>query len=104
MYRDEMQECLESGVLTRLVTAFSRDQMHKVYVQHRMHENGADVLRLIRQQCFIFVCGDGAKVARDVHTTLLDILQRHGAMDAAAADDVLKDMQARGQYVRSIWS
>eukprot|EP00936_MAST-01D_sp_MAST-1D-sp1_P003042 g3042.t1 len=104
IYRDAMQQCQESGVLTRLVTAFSREQPHKVYVQHRLLENAADIYRLITQQCYIFVCGDGAKMSRDVHSTLLEILQQRGAMDAQGAEGVLKDLQLRQRYVRSIWS
>ena len=43
-------------------------------------------------------------MANDVHSTLLEILQQRGAMDAAGAEGVLKDMQLRQRYVRSIWS
>src|SRR5262249_12904889 len=40
-YRGELESMLSSGHLTRLSTAFSRDQQDKVYVQHRMLEQAA---------------------------------------------------------------
>ncbi|MEM1303569.1 MAG: sulfite reductase subunit alpha, partial [Planctomycetota bacterium] len=41
LYSDEFASMQESGLLTRLTTAFSRDQDEKVYVQHRMAEESA---------------------------------------------------------------
>jgi Oxidoreductase NAD-binding domain len=38
-YQDELSQMVKNRLLTRVDTAFSRDQDHKVYVQHRMLEN-----------------------------------------------------------------
>ena len=46
IYRDELEQYEKDGVL-KLHTAFSRDQAHKIYVSHRMKENGADLWKLI---------------------------------------------------------
>lgn len=41
-----------------LHTAFSRDQSHKVYVQHRLEEEGEEVWRWISQKkAHIFIAG-----------------------------------------------
>src|SRR5437899_2498392 len=39
LYREQLMQMLTQGHLTRLDTAFSRDQEQKVYVQHRMSES-----------------------------------------------------------------
>jgi len=38
LYQSELEQMKASGLLTRLDTAFSRDQAHKIYVQDRMIE------------------------------------------------------------------
>jgi sulfite reductase (NADPH) flavoprotein alpha-component len=47
-YRDELEVMQrEGGALTRLDTAFSRDQDFKIYLQHRMTEQGAELWKLL---------------------------------------------------------
>lgn len=67
IFRRELESFLQSGSLTRLITAFSRDklpteessnQLTKIYVQHRLKECGKEVADLlINQNAFIYVCG-----------------------------------------------
>src|SRR4029077_6724579 len=44
-YGEEFEELKKQNFLTHLHCAFSRDQEHKVYVQHRMQENAAELWR-----------------------------------------------------------
>ncbi|MDT8872919.1 hypothetical protein RAA17_21970 [Komagataeibacter rhaeticus] len=48
-YRDELDAFLAGGVLTRLDTAFSRDQPERVYVQDRMEAAGAELWHWLRE-------------------------------------------------------
>ena len=52
----------------------------------------------------IFVCGDGAHMAKDVHQTLLKILETEGGMTFEAATCKLTELTKAGQYIRDIWS
>ena len=52
----------------------------------------------------IFICGDGAKMAKDVHTALSEILEQEGSMSPLQAKDFLSAMTKDGRYVRDIWS
>ncbi len=45
-YGNEFESWQVESVLTKFTTAFSRDQAHKIYVQHRMLENAAELYRL----------------------------------------------------------
>src|SRR5207253_8362026 len=49
LYEDEIQSFQSAGVLTNLSTAFSRDQAEKVYVQHRMLEQGREIFEWLEQ-------------------------------------------------------
>ena len=107
IFRDEMEGYLQDGTLSRLLTAFSRDGPQKVSVTHRMLEVGADLARMIlREEAYVFVCGDGKTMARDVHKTLVEILEKHGGVgvDEAAAELQLSDMKKRRRYVMDVWS
>ena len=44
-YKDEWFEYMKNGHLTKLTTAFSRDQKEKIYVQNRITNNGKEIWR-----------------------------------------------------------
>ena len=102
-YRDELEEWRRDGHLDRLSLAFSRDQREKIYVQHRMAEQGADLWRWIDEGAHVFVCGDASRMAKDVDQTLKAIVARHGGLSADAAADYVAQMQERKRYVRDVY-
>ena len=66
---------------------------------------GSEVCRLVLpDSAHIFICGDGADMAKDVHAALLDILQEHGGKSAEQAASHLSRMLADARYIRDIWS
>ncbi|MDF5316928.1 NADPH-dependent assimilatory sulfite reductase flavoprotein subunit, partial [Vibrio parahaemolyticus] len=76
LYQVEWQKYLKSGVLSRLDVAFSRDQVEKVYVQHRILENAAQVWQWIQDGAYIYVCGDATRMAKDVHDALVIVAEQ----------------------------
>jgi sulfite reductase (NADPH) flavoprotein alpha-component len=102
-YRDEIEAWLRSGHLTRLDTAFSRDQAEKIYVQNRMLEHGAELWRWLENGAYFCVCGDASRMARDVDTALRSVIQRHGGLDAEQAGAYLKDMTVAKRYVKDVY-
>ncbi len=85
LYQVEWQRFVKDGVLSRIDLAWSRDQKHKVYVQDKLREQGAEVWRWIEQGAHIYVCGDANRMAKDVDQALLELLAEHGGMDAEQA-------------------
>ena len=57
LYADELRQAEAEGYLTHLVTAFSRDQAHKVYVQHRIKEHQQFIWEVMENNGLIYVCG-----------------------------------------------
>ncbi|MBC7305062.1 MAG: molybdopterin oxidoreductase, partial [Nocardia sp.] len=102
-YRTELEDMFRSGFLTRLDLAFSRDQRERVYVQHRMIEHGAELWSWLRDGGHFYVCGDAARMAKDVDDTLLRIAQIHGKLDEAAALAFKKQLVAEKRYVRDVY-
>jgi sulfite reductase (NADPH) flavoprotein alpha-component len=105
LYEEEFEAWKKSGLLTRLDTAFSRDQEHKVYVQDRMREHGAELWNWLQKGAYFYVCGDAKRMAKDVHQTLIDIAMEHGGLDAEKAGDYINKtlMKEEHRYLRDVY-
>lgn len=103
LYQLEWQRALKSGALHRLDLAFSRDQLHKVYVQDRLRERGAAVFAWLEGGAHLYVCGDATRMARDVHAVLLEIVARHGGKTDESAREYLGELAAQGRYARDVY-
>lgn len=102
-YRDELEAFAADGLLTRLDTAFSRDQARRVYVQHRMREHGEILWRWLEDGAHFYVCGDAARMAKDVDVTLTNIIKAHGGMSESAAHEYKRELIADKRYVRDVY-
>jgi sulfite reductase alpha subunit-like flavoprotein len=102
-HRQRLLARLDEGSLTRLDVAFSRDQRTKIYVQDRIREHGQQLWRWLDEGAHLYVCGDAARMARDVDRTLRDIVAHHGGMSDAEAASHLRQLTAAQRYVRDVY-
>jgi sulfite reductase (NADPH) flavoprotein alpha-component len=103
LYQLEWQDALKRGELDRLDLAFSRDQAHKVYVQHKLREHGRALFDWLQNGAHLYVCGDATRMAKDVHAALLDVIAQHGGKSAEDASEYLNDLQSQGRYARDVY-
>ncbi|MBD2809512.1 NADPH-dependent assimilatory sulfite reductase flavoprotein subunit [Xenorhabdus sp. Vera] len=103
LYQVEFQRYVKDGLLTRIDLAWSRDQQHKVYVQDKLHEQGAEIWRWLKDGAHLYVCGDANRMAKDVEQTLLDIISQQGGMDAEQADEFLSELRLERRYQRDVY-
>ena len=103
LYQVEWQEALRDGRLDRLELAFSRDQANKIYVQHRLRENGRELHDRLRNGAHLYVCGDATRMARDVEEALLDIFVEHGNGDRELAAEQVAALRHEGRYARDVY-
>jgi sulfite reductase (NADPH) flavoprotein alpha-component len=103
LYQVELQDYLSRGILTHLNVAFSRDQPQKVYVQDKLRKNAAELYRWIQDGAHIYICGDGQRMAKDVHAALLDIVSEQAGLDPDGAEVLLDDLRASGRYQRDVY-
>ncbi len=103
LYRDQLVGMQESGLLTKLSTAFSRDQEEKIYVQHRMLEEGAELFAWLEDGGYFFVCGDAKRMAGDVDKALHKIIAEHGSMSDQDAKAYVARLKEEKRYVRDVY-
>ncbi|MFL9960900.1 bifunctional nitrate reductase/sulfite reductase flavoprotein subunit alpha [Paraburkholderia sediminicola] len=102
-YRDELEAMRDSGFLTRLDVAFSRDQADKIYVQDRMREQGAQLWSWLEDGAHFYVCGDANRMARDVDTALKDVISTHGGMSHEKAAEYVSRLAREKRYARDVY-
>ncbi|MFK7909616.1 MAG: assimilatory sulfite reductase (NADPH) flavoprotein subunit [Akkermansiaceae bacterium] len=103
LYQLEWQDHLKNDALGRLDVAFSRDQPEKIYVQHKMLENAAEIWQWLEKGAHFYVCGDATRMAKDVHDALLEIIGTQGDMNADEADAYLAALKKEKRYQRDVY-
>ena len=103
LYQTEWQGWQKDGFLHRYSLAWSRDQAEKVYVQDKLREEAASVWQWLKDGAYVYVCGDAARMAKDVERALLDIIAGEGGMDVDAAADYLDELRQARRYQRDVY-
>ncbi len=103
LYKDQILKMLADGVLTKLDTAFSRDQAKKIYVQDRMQERAAELYDWLQRGAYFYVCGDASRMAKDVEMALLDVIAKGSNGTLEQANEYLAAMKKQKRYQRDVY-
>jgi sulfite reductase (NADPH) flavoprotein alpha-component len=103
LYEDELEAMKKDGILGKLSLAFSRDQAEKIYVQHLMLEEGAELWKWLEDGAYFYVCGDAARMAKDVDAALHEVAKVHGKMSEEEAADYVKKLKKDKRYCRDVY-
>ncbi len=102
LYREDLEPMLRDGHLTRLDSAFSRDQQQKVYVQDRMLEQAKTLWQWLEDGASIYVCDDATRMAKDVHRALVKVVETAGEKSAEEAEKHLQALPESHRYHRDV--
>ena len=102
-YKDEWEEYLADGTLNKVSTAWSRDQDEKVYVQHKIIEEGAHFWSYLEKGAIFYVCGDAERMAPDVDKALHQVIMQHGGKSEEEAAEYVSEMKAGKRYRRDVY-
>ena len=103
LYKDQLQGMVKQGVLTHLDTAFSRDQVAKVYVQDKMQERAKELYEWLERGAYFYVCGDATRMAKDVELALLDVIAKGSNGTLEFANEYLANMKKHKRYQRDVY-
>ena len=103
LYGDEWERYLDEGKLSRIDLAFSRDQDHKIYVQHRMLEHAAEMWTWLSDGAVFYICGDASRMAKDVHEALITIAEKEGGKSREDAEAWVKQLNSDKRYRKDVY-
>ena len=102
-YQDEFVAMRSAGHLNRLTLAWSRDGNEKIYVQHRMRDDGRDLWDWLSHGAHIYVCGDALRMAKDVERALIDVIAEHGKRSPEDAARYVADLKKNDRYQADVY-
>ncbi|MNN87163.1 Sulfite reductase [NADPH] flavoprotein alpha-component [compost metagenome] len=94
---------MKSGLLSKISLAFSRDQGHKIYVQDKLREQGAELFQWLEAGAHFYVCGDANHMAKDVQQALLEVIAEHGHKSHEEAEEYLSELRRAKRYQRDVY-
>lgn len=103
LYQTDLQSLRDTGVLTKLNLAFSRDQKEKVYVQHKMQQNAKELFEWLEGGAQVYICGCKDPMSFDVENTLLNIIAQEKNVSEDAAQEYLAAMKEAGRYHKDVY-
>ncbi|MEO5892344.1 MAG: flavodoxin domain-containing protein [Ferruginibacter sp.] len=103
LYQTEIQNWYETGVLTKVNLAFSRDQKEKIYVQHKMLKHAPELYDWLEKGGYFFVCGKKDPMSVDVENTLLRIIEQQGNKTSEEAKKYLEHLEDEGRYEKDVY-
>lgn len=102
-YQTEIQEWLTTGVLTKLDTAFSRDQERKIYVQDRIREKAKEFNDWLENGASIYICGQKNPMSHDVEEAILEVIAKERNISNEEAKQVLETLENQGKYQKDVY-
>ncbi len=103
LYQTELLKYRKNGLLKDVSVAFSRDQEEKIYVQHRLRENGAQIYQWIKDGAYFYLCGDMNRMAKDVKKELVNIIAEHGKISVREAADYFKEVKSSRRFQEDVY-
>ena len=102
-YQTEIQEWLTTGVLTKLDTAFSRDQERKIYVQDRIREKATEFNSWLENGASIYICGQKNPMSQDVEQAIVAVIAQERNISEEQAKQILEDLENQGKYQKDVY-
>lgn len=103
LYQTELQNWLQTGALTNISLAFSRDQQYKIYVQHRILEKAGELWSWINGGAYVYICGAKEPMSVDVEYALLQVIQRYSGKTSEQAMQYLDQLKEEGRYLKDVY-
>jgi NADPH-ferrihemoprotein reductase len=103
IYQEELKKVQsELGDKLKIVTAFSRVDGPKIYVQDRVGEYAAEVLELLDAGANMYICGK-ASMAREVDMKMEDAVSKAKSLGETDVKAWADNLKKRGKWKADVW-
>jgi sulfite reductase (NADPH) flavoprotein alpha-component len=103
LYQTEIQNFVETNLLTKIDTAFSRDQPEKIYVQHKIQNNGAEFFEWLEAGSYVYLCGAKEPMSKDVENAIINVIKQFGQRSKEEAEKYLNDLKDSGRFLTDVY-
>lgn len=103
LYQTEWLKLLKSKTLTRLDVAFSRDQVEKVYIQHKLLEHKKELFSWIEKGAHVYLCGDKDHMAHDVKKAIGQLIASETGFSEEKTQEYFKNLRKQGRFHEDVY-
>lgn len=105
LYKEKFDQFKKIGVLSQIITAFSRDGTNqKEYVQDKLLQHKGHLFDLVsRQHAVVYICGDSHGMGKGVREKWLEVFQQEGQMSYQQSLTFLNRLIEDKQYLEDIY-
>ncbi|XP_075226577.1 NADPH-dependent diflavin oxidoreductase 1 isoform X2 [Lycorma delicatula] len=102
--RSEWERLQSEGKIS-FYTAFSRDQSHKVYVQHIIEKEEVNLWKLLsRKDVHIYVAGNANNMPNSVREAFKNIYCKKSGLTNDECEGIFEKLELLGQYQTETWA
>ncbi|MDR2539891.1 MAG: hypothetical protein LBC45_04800 [Chlamydiales bacterium] len=101
-YQDFWEHLVATKKL-HLDLAFSRDQEHKVYVQHKLLMQAQEIWHWLQEGSYFYLCGDAKQMSKNVEEALGQIICSQGQMSQEESLCYIKALKKQKRYVKEVY-
>ena len=106
LYGEDIEAYVASGIISHAGLAFSRDTKEKVYIQHKMTQDGELLSKMLKGQgkdaAYFYLCGPTWPVP-DVYEALVSSLTENGGMQRKQAEEYIEELKEEERYVLEVY-
>lgn len=106
IYRDYLEHCVDTGVLSKLFVTFSRESSESYcYVQHAIVHHAEEIVNMIvAKHAMVCVCGDAKNMSNEVQQAVVKSFVCVQGISQEEGTDLVKKMQSDGLYLQDVWA
>ncbi len=103
LYHTEWLNWIETGVLTKMNVAFSRDQEEKLYVQHKLWQHREELAKWMESGAYLYICGAKEPMSVDVENMLAQIIKDQKGLTEEGAVEYINALKEEGRYLKDVY-
>jgi sulfite reductase (NADPH) flavoprotein alpha-component len=103
LYQTEWLNWIETGVLTKMNVAFSRDGAEKLYVQHKLWQHREELAAWIDSGAYLYICGAKEPMSVDVENVLTQIVKEQKSLTEEGSVEYINALKEEGRFLKDVY-